>query len=279
MQTRVIASISPYNDVLFFEYAMRAIEPYVDEIIITDSAVKSALEMGWPPRSVGLARTVIDKWIDNKKIFLAPLPPSPPEGREHALPGFNMAKEHGADWYFTVGCDEIWSPEAMKFMKTYLQICDRKGILGLNVSMFLFAPDFWHVKEFRNPRLARVTPDSTICFGGGSADAVCWPGRRLYQYAGDLSTYAPPGTPAEVLRVNADFPKNLKVFHYSCVGQERIESKVNFYKHFNGTSCDQYCEAYMKKNWIAFPDMGFKEFHGKHPDIMTEHPLFKERLY
>jgi hypothetical protein len=275
MSSRIIASVAAYGDTIFLDQVIGSLVPFVDEVILSDTAFKATIDMGLPAKSTGESRIIIDKWAGHEKVFMAPDPPKPPVGMELSIPAFNLAKERGADWYFTVGSDEIWPPESLKFLKEYLKICDKRGILGVNVWMYMFAPDLFHFKDFRNPRVGRVTPDSVL----SSGDALAWPQRGVYQYAGDCERFAPAGTPKKVLDVNIDFPRNFKVFHYSCVGKSRVESKVNYYKKLNGTSCDRYCENYMKQNWKAFPEMGFKEFHGKHPDIMLTHPLMGERLY
>ena len=274
MSIKLVASIPAFHERLFLDYAIKSIYNYVDEIILTDVAMQASLNAGFSMRSTDGTLEIIDKWVDNKKIFLAPIVGVPCNFRELMTPAFDLAKSHGADWYFTVGADEIWPDESMIPMRSFLELCDRKGILGLNVWMNIFAPDFWHCKDFRNPRLARITPQSYLMHG----DAVGWsPG--VYQFAGDCNNFFPPWVPPDLQKINSDYPKMLRAFHYSCVGEERVKFKVDFYKQYDGTIGDKYNQAYMEKKWEAFNLLGFHNFTGKHPSVILNHPLYTERLY
>ncbi len=273
---KLIAGLPCYNEAIFLDYAIASIYPYVDEVILTDCAMQSALDAGLAPRSTDGTQNIIDKWVDNKKVFFAETNKVPKTFGELLTPSYNLAREHGATWYFNVGADEIWSERCMQTIQMLLPQYERKGILGLNVWMWHFAPDFWHFKDFRNPRLSVVTKDSYV---GRDGDAVVYPEKGLYQYAGDCEHPFPPGTPENVQRVNGDLPKHLRAFHYSCVGKDRVEFKVKFYNKFNGTYGDRYNEAYVKKDWAAFERFGFKPYTGFHPKIMSNHPLYNERLY
>ena len=265
-----------YHERIFFEYAMNSVLPFVDEVVIVDSAIQSSLDIGLSLTSTDGTRDLIKKYVDNKKIFLAPHTSAVPKTHKECFNlGFTVAKERGADWIFFLPCDEVWPENALKPMRSFLQRCDQNGILGLNVWMHMFAPDFWHVKDFRNPRFSKVTPDCVL------ADDVTlyYPSINAWQYAGNLIDAVPPGTPDHVQKINGDYPRTLRAYHYSCVGDERVSFKANFWQKHNGTYGDKYVEAYMKKEWHKFKELGFSDFNGKHPDCMLSHPLYSERKF
>ncbi len=273
---KISVGMSCYNESSFLDYAIQAIHPYVDAIVLTDQAMKAALEVGFPSRSIDGTQNIIDKWVDGKKVFFAEHRNVPTTFGELMAPCLDKAKELGADYYLHVGSDEVWSESALKMLKPFLAICEKKGILGLNVWMNIFAPDFWHYKDFRNARIGKITKD---CYIGRDGDALVWKDLGLYQYSGDCEKLYPDGVPKEVVAVNGDFPRRLRPFHYSCVGKDRVDFKVKFWKNMNGTYGDRYNKAYVEKDWNAFKEYGYKPFTGQHPEIMKSHPLYSERLY
>jgi len=273
---KITAIVVAYNESLFVDYSIRSIYSFVDEIVIVDCAIQSAVDVGYSATSTDGTRDIINKYVDNKKVFLAPNPSSLPLTHKECFNiGFQLAKSRNADWIFFVPADEVWPSSSLVPLRNFLKQCDKNGVLGLNVWMHMFAPDFWHHKDFRNPRFSKVTADAVL------ADDVTlyYPSRRVWQYAGDLNHSYPPGTPLEVQKINSDYPRNLRAFHYSCVGEERVKFKAEFWKRHNGTCGDKYVESYMNKDWENFYKLGFNKFNGKHPKIMEEHPLFGEKIF
>ena len=273
---KIVAALSCYNEALFLDYAIASIYNYVDFVVLNDQAFKSVIDAGMSAHSQDGTQNIIDKWVDNKKIFFVEHKTPPNTFGELMNPCLEKGKELGADYYMHVGGDEIWPEECGKFLKPYLNICEKKGILGLNLWMNIFAPDMWHCRDFRNPRIGKITKD---CYVGRDGDALVWPDLNLYQIGGNCEELYPPGTPEHIKKVNGDFPKNLRPFHYSCVGNSRVEGKVAFWQKINGTHGDRYNKAYIDKDWKKFEEYGYKTFTGKHPPLMEKHPLFKERLY
>src|SRR3990167_1648729 len=274
---KVIASIPAYKESLFLDYAIRSIYQYVDEIIIINTAMRASLDLGYAHgyQLKDGTNEIIQKWEDKfENVHVISSVAGPKTFKELMDPGLVLAKKLGGDWLFTVGADEIWPKQTLLPMKTILGNCDKNGILGLNVWMHMFAPDFWHCKDFRNPRFAKITPDCALTHG----DSMCWPALGVYQFAGDTMVSVPQGTPDRIAKVNSDYPRQLRAFHYSCVGEERVKFKSQFYKSFDGSNCDRYVDAYMKKEWSKFKEMGFKVFTGKHTEVMMEHPMFEEKL-
>ena len=49
-------------------------------------------------------------------------------------------------------------------MRNILTNCEKNGIMGINMSMYGFAPDMYHWYEFYNPRIGRITDDCTMPF-------------------------------------------------------------------------------------------------------------------
>lgn len=272
---RIIASIPSYHERLFLDYSIRSVYDFVDEIILTDTGMKASIDAGFRHQSTDGTQEIIDKWKNDKKIHIIQNQNEPLTFKELMSPALSLAKEMHGDWLFTVGADEIWPRQALLPMRKVLNACDKNGILGLNVWMLMFAPDFWNFKDFRNPRFAKITDDCELSWG----DSMRWPKLGVYQYAGDTVVPVPVGIPEHVAEVNSDYPKIFSAFHYSCVGEERVKFKAQFYKSFDGSTGDKYVAAYLEKNWLKFKEMGFKRFFGKHPEVVLEHPLFNQKLF
>ena len=270
---KIIASIPSYKEALFLDYCIKAIYDFVDEIILTNTAMAASIEAGYDFLSGDGTEEIIESWIAKPKIHVLTSKNKPNTFRELMQPALDLAKKLDGDWLFTVGADEIWPKSSLMPLRNYLKLCDKQGILGLNAWMYIFAPDFWHHKDFRNPRLAKITKDCKLVHG----DAMHWPELGVYQFAGDTNISIPLGTPDKVAKVNSDYPRQFRAFHYSCVGEERVNFKSKFYKSFDGTNCDKYVEAYLKEDWGAFAKLGYKEFTGKHPDVMMCHQLLNDR--
>jgi len=272
---KVIASIPAYKEGLFLDYAIGSVHEFVDEVIITNTAMKSSIEMGCDYSSNDGTEEIIEKWVSNhSNVRILSSRDEPTNFKDLMTPALNLAKELKGDWLFTVGADEVWTKQSLMPMKQILSNCDKNGILGLNVWMNIFAPDFWNCKDFRNPRFAKITDDCELSWG----DSMKWPKLNLHQFAGNTVEPYPQGTPQHIVKVNSDYPRNLKAFHYSCVGKERVEFKYNFYQKLDGSKCDRYVESYMNADWGKFKEMGYRPFTGKHPDIMLKHPLYNEKL-
>jgi glycosyltransferase involved in cell wall biosynthesis len=271
---KIIASVPSYHERLFLDYSIRAIYDHVDEIILTDTGMHQALLGGFRHQSSDGTNAIINQWRNDKKIHVIQKQDEPKTFAQLMSPALELAKELKGDWFFTVGADEIWSKQSLIPLRRFLENCEKHEIYGLNVWMYIFAPDFWNYKDFRNPRFARITDDCEMSHG----DSIHWPKLGIYQFAGNTIEAIPPGTPEHVARANSDYPKLFKAFHYSCVGEERVKFKAEFYQKYNGTYGDKYVEAYMKKDWKAFREMGYKPFTGRHPEIMLTHPLYNERL-
>ena|SRR3990167_5934340 len=269
---RIAASIPAYKEALFLDYALESIYGFVDEVIVVNAAMQASIDAGYGYESGDGTEEIIEKWKKADNVHVLTSKKAPKTFKELMAPALNLAKDIGCDWFFTVGADEIWPEKALVPLRSFLTNCEKNGILGLNVWMNIFAPDFWHFKDFRNPRLAKITEDCELSWG----DSMRWPRRGVYQFAGDTKVPVPVGTPENVAKVNSDYPRQLRAFHYSCVGEERVKFKANFYKKFDGTFGDKYTEAYLKQDWEKFGEFGYKKFTGKHPKIMEKHPLYSE---
>lgn len=268
---KIVAAVTSYNESLFLNEVLTSIHDFVDEIVITDVAIKDVIDLGGSLRSDEKTTQIIKNWKQKSSKVHTILPENPPKTfAELMMPGLQTAKELDGDWLFTCYGDEIWPKNSISPMRKFLSSCDRSGILGVNVTMNYFAPDFWHYKDFYNPRLAKITPDACMPFTTG--DPLAWPELGIWQ------TMDYNNVPEKVRKANIDYPKSLRTFHYSCIGYERVKLKYDFYqKHENNTGSELYSH-FLKNDWDYFRKQ-YKLFTGKHPDIMLSHPLYNERLY
>lgn len=268
---KIIASLVTYNESLFVDYVLQSIYDNVDEIIITDSAMENVVKNGGTPNSNDGTLEIIEKWNKKGNKIIISKPKAPPKlFVDLWKDALQIAKDMRGDWLFTACGDEVWPQNTIKPLRPFLNSCDRNGIMGVNVTMNYFAPDFWHYKDFYGPRLAKITDDMTLPFIDG--EVHYWPSRGVWQSI-ELDK-----VPEHVKKANIDYPKFLRPFHYSCVGYERVKFKYDFYRTFEHNKGSETSTEYLNKNWKYFEER-YKIFTGKHPDIMLGHPLYKEKLY
>lgn len=264
--------MTTYNESLFVDYVLSSICDFVDEIIITDTAIKDVVDWGGSPHSTDGTIEIIKLWQKKcEKIHLLLPEVKPKTFAELCMPGLEMAKKLKGDWLMTSCGDEVWPTNVISPLRNFLHNCDNNGILGVNFTMNYFAPDFWHCKDFYGPRLSKITDDACMPFVTG--DVLSWPRLGVWQSM-ELDK-----VPERVRKVNIDYPKFLKIFHYSCVGHDRVKFKYEFYKKHKDNIGSDHNVRYINKDWKFFADSGYREFAGNHPKIMLEHKLYNERLF
>lgn len=267
---KIIASLAVYNEGLFVDYVLQSIYDYVDEIIVTDTAMDNVVKHGGSSHSTDGTLEIVEKWMKKGKITLLKPEVKPTLFAEIWRPALQVAKDMKGDWLFTCCGDEVWPQNVIKPARNFLQNCDKNGIMGVNITMNYFAPDFWHYKDFYGPRFSKLTEDACMPFIDG--EVLAWPSKGVWQSI-ELDK-----VPENVRKANIDYPKFLRVFHYSCVGYERMKFKYDFHKTFKHNIGSDIDAHYINKNWDYFKER-YKNFTGNHPDFMKNHPLYNERLY
>ncbi|MBI2449319.1 hypothetical protein HYV49_03400 [Candidatus Pacearchaeota archaeon] len=270
---KVFANLTSYNEEYFINEVVASIHDFVDYICIIDVGMENIVSRGASLHSNDKSVEIVKAWQNKSKKIHLIQPKDPPKTfPELGMYGLNLAKELKCDWFFSVGLDEIYDKNCIIPMRNILANCERNGIMGINLSMYGFCPDFYHYYDFYNPRIGRITDDCTMPFS--SCDILYWPKLKAWQSI-ELDR-----VPEYIRKINFDYPKFLKVFHYTCVGKERIKFKYEFYKTYKDNIGAEHYEHYMNKDWDYFKNvMKCKEFTGKHPEIMQKHPLFNEKLY
>lgn len=268
---KIFANITAYNEETFLDYVLSSIHDYADEICIIDAAMENIVLRGAPRHSVDSSVQIIEKWKSKSKKIHTIRPSIPPKTFiELGNYGLNLAKELKCDWFWSVGADEIWPKNCVVPMRNFLSFCDKNNIMGINVNMYGFCPDFWHWYPFYVPRIGKITDDCFMPFK--SCDILYWPNLNAWQSI-ELDK-----VPEHVKKINIDYP--FKIFHYTCVGYEKIKAKCEFYKTYCDNVGAEHLQHYIDKDWNYFKDaMKCREFSGSHPEIMRKHPLYNERMY
>jgi TatD DNase family protein len=57
-----------YNESLFLDCALRSVHDFVDEIIITDTAIQSYVDIGGAPHSTDGTLNIIEEWLKKRKF-------------------------------------------------------------------------------------------------------------------------------------------------------------------------------------------------------------------
>ena len=247
-----------YNDWEYLDEAIESFKRYPDKLYIIEGSWQSSQKFDASPRSNKLTYDIINKHVDNKKVFLVQT--NEARERDQRQIGLELAKKDGADWCHMLDADEVYRPRALAQIKQLLQIVTtNKSINGYRVSSYNFINSFkrWYNGDYM--RVYRVTPGAKFVMDND----VVWPDRQ-----------------GCILK----FPEK-SFFHYNYVKQNtdafwlkmkyQNEQDPTFWKRFIDSG--QYKE---EQGQYKIPDdCPIYTYTGKHPKIMKEHPYFKQDIY
>jgi hypothetical protein len=89
-----------------------------------------------PPRSGIETYNIIDKHVDNKRVFLVQA--NEARERNQRQIGLELAKEHGADWFWMLDSDEIYTRSNLQAMAAMLTRAPKKSMRWVSASQLQF---------------------------------------------------------------------------------------------------------------------------------------------
>jgi glycosyltransferase involved in cell wall biosynthesis len=248
------AFICVYNDVDYLDQTIESIKNYFDEIIIVEGAFQITMAGGNPPRSNDGTLDVINKHVDNKKIFLKQV--NLREHKHHYQVGLDWCKERGADWGVLVDSDEIWTPLGLTLLGAKIKTADSLGIYEFRVNEFCFINDFNHWYRGQYPRAFKVTPEAFFV----ADNEVRWKDKT--EDRGRLEPHIHLLSPNPV------------VYHYGYVRTRQrwqLKQDCMIEKDHNPNNLNYKLEG---DKYIIPSDIPIYEFKGEHPTIMRSHKFY-----
>lgn len=251
-----VGFICVYNDIDYIEQTILSVKDWVDELIIVEGAFEITMKCGMPPRSNDGTLDIINKYVDNQKIFLKQV--NLREHKDHYQVGLDFAKERNADWAILIDSDEIWIDTTKRIANFSMSKALREGnVYEFRIDEYCFINDFWTWYPGQYPRIFRVTPQAKFI----ADNEVEWPDHNKHADRGRAENH--------IQNLSLVF----KNYHYGYVRtKNRWKLKQDYMKVKDGNPInDQYT---LEDNSYKIPsDIPIFKFIGQHPEIMQKHPF------
>lgn len=260
---KINAFLVTFNDTEYLEQTLHSVQDFADKLYIIEGSWKSAQESsGCSARSDKATFDIINKFVDNKKIFL--IEANEHRERDQRQVGLELAKKDGAEWCYMFDSDEVYTRSSLTLLKHYL-FNYSSGLVGYRINSYNFINSFnkWYQGNYM--RCYRVTPEARFYMDNDCA----WP---------DLENFP------ELQRVVGQMP-GYSFYHYNYVklNKEAFIRKMKYQNEqdpsFNIRMLPQYGFDEFKKEYKIPSDIKIYDFKGKHPAIMKSHPYFVNNIY
>jgi len=257
---KIVSFMCVYNDWEFLDQAITAFKDYPDKLYIIEGSWKSSQGFGASPRSGEQTYDIINKHIDNKKVFL--IQANEARERDQRQIGLELAKKDGADWCHMLDADEVYNPKSLEFIKKVLSKKSQEILefrLGYRLKSYNFINSFkkWYNGNYM--RIYRVTPEAKFYMDNdvqwerdGVISQMPFPVFHHYNY----------------VKLN-----NAEAFWLKMKYQN--EQDPTFWNRY--VSNGQYQEVSGK--YKIPDDITIYNYTGKHPAIMKNHPYFVNDVF
>jgi len=254
---KIVSFMCVYNDHEYLDQAIESFKNYPDILYIIEGSWQSSQKFDAASRSNELVYDIINKHVDNKKVFL--IQANEPREKDQRNIGLELAKQHDADWCHMLDADEVYTPKTLDLIKRWLNRAP-DGILGYKLLSFNFINSFKKWYDGKYMRIYKVTPKCHFYMDND----VAWPDKE-----GIIS--AIPG------------PRSF--YHYNYV-RKNVDSfwlKMKYQNDQDPTMWKRFIESgqYKEENGIyTIPDScQIYKYTGKHPKIMKNHPYFQNDVF
>lgn len=258
---KIVSFMCVYNDWEFLDQAIAAFKDYPDKLYIIEGSWKSSQKFGVSPRSDEETYRIINKHVDDKKVFL--IQANEDRERNQRQLGLELAKKEGADWCHMLDADEVYTSANLHMLKNILKgTAANQDILGYRLRSYNFINSFKKWYDGNYMRIYRVTPEAHFYMDNdvswGSRDSrygiVTLEGKKFYHY--------------NYVKLNNSAAFWLKMKYQN-------EQDPTFWSRY--VSNGQYKESQGK--YKIPDDIKIYDYIGKHPIIMKDHPYFVNDVF
>lgn len=259
--SRLSVLMTAYNEANFIDYAIRSCLPYVDDLVIVEGSYLETQKLGQPARSTDGTCEIISKYVYNPKVQIYKA--NEQSDKDQRNVGLALIKELNPDgWLLIIDGDEVYDPNAFLKIRSLMKKLDAEILknphsLSNYTCMFkslTFVNDFEHYTIQHFPRLMKLTNEC--------------------KFINDNHMHYDPVVVTDQSTIRKD--DTMSYFHYSFLkGKERFEVKKKWWETRFERSFD-YGWKIDDKNQISDSRHKVYEFSGKHPEIMKDHPMYKD---
>ncbi|NHJ84683.1 MAG: glycosyltransferase family 2 protein [Asgard group archaeon] len=263
-----------YNEAEYVEYAIRSVLPYVDDLVIVEGAYQETIALGASPRSTDGTREIIHKTVCDDVTFeefvnggvifrkdcagVYYIEVNEKTDKDQRNVGLEVIKKINPNgWLLIVDGDEIYNRDMLAMVKITANNMARTNKYAAYFRSITFINDLKHYADQDFPRLFRITPECKFIndnFMQWSDEGVTW----FLPY---------------ILRM-----PYIRYWHYAFAkGLKRFELKRDWWNNRELTDKNFEYDWYVGENGKLYsPNHNVYEYTGQHPEIMKEHPRWKE---
>jgi len=247
-----------YNESDFVDYAIRACQPYVDNLIIVEGAYQETIALGAEPRSTDGTRLTLSKLsLDIRRDAI--IEANEQTDKDQRNVGLEKIKELNPDgWLLIIDGDEVYTKENFEIIRNFMYLMDKQNKKAAYFKSLTFVNDAKTYCEQEFPRLFKISQNCSFF----SDNYMTWEGK-----GDDWS-----------LKNIIKLPY-LRYHHYAfCKSKDkkRFQLKKDWWEsRFPDERNFEYDWYVNEEGKIWSPNHKLLRYTGKHPEIMKDHPLLK----
>lgn len=262
-----------FNDPEYLEATLQSVlsVDYFHKFYIIEGSWRSAQESsGVGPRSDQETYDIINKYVDNQKVFLVQA--NEHRERDQRQVGLELAKRDGANWCHMFDSDEIYTQNSLLKIKNYLK--SENGVLGYRINSYNFINSFkkWYHGNYM--RIYRVTNGAKFYMDND----VDWEEKEDFKKQWPMMESIVG--PSMIGKMGG-----YQFYHYNYVklNKDAFWRKMAYQNEqdpsFNARILPQYGYDESQLKYKIPNDIKIYDFEGKHPKIMKDHVYFKNNIF
>ena len=254
---RIVSFLCTFDDPEYLDAAIESFKWLPNKLYIIEGAWQSSLKTGMSERSGADTYNIIDKHVDNKKVFL--IHANEAGEKEQRQVGLERAKADGADWCWMLDSDEIYTRSTMMAIRNLLQTANTSSYT-FRVRSYNFINSFRRWYDGNYARIYRVKPDAKFVQNNdvGFGDCLRW-------------------------HTSRELPESLRFYHYNYVKKDPAQfwNKMRYHENEDPSFKQRISHQYGHKgNQYKIPsNIQLFTFTGGHPKIMQTHPNLVNNIY
>lgn len=249
---KLIAYYAIYNEAEYLSYSLRSIYEHVDKIIIIEGAWRECYLVNGYKRSNDGTLDIIKNFPDpDKKIEVYYHNEDDQLEQRNKIFDYLPREPH---WLWLIDGDEVYATEAIEKIKLIIKENHKKKIV-FRFKSLTFVNNFKTYYDVEYPRLFKITP---LC----SSTRTMLKSYRFSEPNDIMVGEKPLGYPP----INRE---DIEFFHYSyCKNKKRFMEK----KRERTKLWGNFAWNLDENGAVVRSGTNLREFTGKHPDVMLEHP-------
>jgi glycosyltransferase involved in cell wall biosynthesis len=252
MPNRLSVLLTVYNESEYVEYAIRACLPHIDDLVIVEGSYLETINLGATNRSDDGTLEIIEQFRNEKNVSI--LFANEQSDKDQRNVGLQKIKELNPNgWLLIVDADEVYTKDNFAMVRNIAKTMEKDNKKACYFRSLTFVNDFKHYVDQDFPRLFKITPECTFV----NDNHMTWKDS-------DWSI-------KHVIKI-----PYLRFHHYAFTKDiKRFNLKKQWWETRFGKAFD-YGWRVNDEGKIEDANHFVQEYKGNHPEIMKEHPKYKE---